>query len=72
MGRHNQSDITTMLDTGVAIIEMFVSDNRENFGSQQILTFDRPKIAKQKLFWGTKSIHLNFIGMEFCAFYVLK
>ena len=35
MGRHNQSDITTMLDTGVAIIEMFVSDNRENFSSQQ-------------------------------------
>ena len=50
MGRHNQFDITTMLDTGVAIIEMFVSDNRENFSSQQILTFDRPKIAKQKLF----------------------
>ena len=50
MGRHNQSDITTMLDTGVAIIEMFVSDNPENFSSQQILTFDRPKIVKQKLF----------------------
>ena len=30
MGRHNQFDITTMLDTGVG-----VSDNRENFSSQQ-------------------------------------
>ena len=72
MGRHNQFDITTMLDTVVAIIEMFVSDNRENFSSQQILTFDRPKIAIQKLFWGIKSIHLNLNTMEFCAFCVLK
>lgn len=35
MGKYDQFDITTMLDTGVAIIEMYVGDNRENFSSQQ-------------------------------------
>ena len=34
MGKHNQFDITTMLDTGVSIIQMFVSDNG-NFSSHQ-------------------------------------
>ena len=34
MGKHNKFDIATMLDTAVAIMQMFVSDSRDNFSVQ--------------------------------------
>ena len=48
MGKHNQFDIKPMLDTGVAIMQMFVSDNGKLLESTN--TFDHSKIAKQQRF----------------------
>ena len=48
MGKHYQFDITTMLDTGVAIMQILVSDNGKLLESTN--TFDRRKIAKQQRF----------------------
>jgi hypothetical protein len=69
MGKHNQCDITTMLEeltTGVAIMPMFVSDNGKLLESTN--TFDRPNITKRQRFSSTKTLRLNSVHISTLRF----